>query len=189
MTSSFTRLTAVVLVSGFLISSPLMVFAGPSHDEHEHGAEVSDTPTNSRHDHHHDAKQHEAGMETSYGMPGDPSRPSRDVKITMLETDDGMAFVPNNIRVTKGEQIKFSVTNAGELDHKIVIATEEENDKHAEMMKKEPHMAHDDPNALRLAPGKSGSFTWHFTRAGVFDMSCLIPGHKEAGMTGLVRVE
>lgn len=140
--------------------------------------------------HHHNSHSHGHGAgETAYGKPGDPAKPSREVAIKMVETDEGMAFIPSNITVAKGEQIEFSVANAGELDHEIVIATEAENNKHAEMMKKDPHMAHDDPNALRLAPGKNGSIIWHFTKAGTFDMSCLIPGHKEAGMTGSVTVK
>lgn len=72
----------------------------------------------------------------------------------MVETDKGMAFIPNDITVAKREQIKFTVTNAGELDHEIVIATEQEDIVHAEVMKKDPHMAHNNPNMLRLAPGK-----------------------------------
>ena len=58
----------------------------------------------------------------------------------------------------------------------------------AEMMKN-PEMEHDDPNAKRLAPGKTGELFWKFTKAGEFDFSCLIPGHREAGMTGKIIVK
>ncbi len=139
--------------------------------------------------HHHDHSHGHGAAETAYGKPGDPAMPAREIEIKMVETDEGMAFIPSNITVAEGEQIRFSVANAGELDHEIVIATEEENNRHAEMMKNDPHMAHDEPNALRLSPGNNGSFVWQFTKAGIFDMSCLIPGHKEAGMTGSVSVK
>ena len=51
-------------------------------------------------------------------------------------------------------------------------------------MQKNPDMEHDDPNAKRLAPKKAGEIVWAFTKPGEFDFSCLIPGHREAGMTG-----
>jgi uncharacterized cupredoxin-like copper-binding protein len=29
---------------------------------------------------------------------------------------------------------------------------------------------------------------WRFSKAGTFEFACLIPGHREAGMTGTVTV-
>lgn len=66
--------------------------------------------------------------------------------------------------------------NNGELDHELVLGTLAENLKHGEQMQKNPDMEHDDPNAKRLAPKKSGEIVWKFTKAGEFDFSCLIPG-------------
>ena len=45
-------------------------------------------------------------------------------------------------------------------------------------------MEHDDPNAKRLTQGKNSEIVWRFTKAGQFEFGCLIPGHREAGMTG-----
>jgi uncharacterized cupredoxin-like copper-binding protein len=56
-------------------------------------------------------------------------------------------------------------------------------------MKKYPDMEHDDPNGIRLEPGKSGELVWRFTKKGEFEYGCLIPGHREAGMTGLIIVK
>ena len=56
-------------------------------------------------------------------------------------------------------------------------------------MKKNPDMEHDDPNGKRLGPGKTGEILWRFTKAGTFDFSCLIPGHREAGMSGKIIVK
>ena len=56
-------------------------------------------------------------------------------------------------------------------------------------MQKNPDMEHDDPNAKRLAPKKTGEIVWAFTKPGEFDFSCLIPGHREAGMTGKIVVK
>lgn len=70
----------------------------------------------------------------------------------MGEADGKMTFTPNKIEVKKGEQIKFMLRNNGELDHEFILATTAENLKHAESMKKNPDMEHDDPNGKRLAP-------------------------------------
>ena len=75
------------------------------------------------------------------------------------------------------------------LDHEFVLATTEENLKHAEDMKKNPEMEHDDPNARRVEPKKSTELVWRFTKVGQFEFGCLIPGHREAGMTGIIVVK
>ena len=122
-------------------------------------------------------------------MPGDPKKPARIVQITMGETDGKMIFTPEKIQVKKGEQVKFMLRNNGELDHEFILATTAENLKHGEEMKKNPDMEHDDPNGKRLAPKKTNEMVWKFTKAGEFEYSCLIPGHREAGMVGTVVVK
>lgn len=135
------------------------------------------------------AAGHGHGDETAYGKPGDPKKPARPVQIVMSEKDGKMSFIPDRIEIRRGEQVKFSLRNNGELDHELVLATLEENLKHAVEMQKNPDMEHDDPNAKRLAPKKTGEIVWAFTKAGEFDFSCLIPGHREAGMTGKIIVK
>jgi uncharacterized cupredoxin-like copper-binding protein len=137
------------------------------------------------------AKGHAHGHddETAYGVPGNPKKKSRIVEISMNEGDGTMSFEPNLISVKKGEQIRFKIKNTGELDHEIVVATLAENLKHAKEMARFPDMEHVDANARRLKPKASGEMLWRFTKAGEFDMSCLIPGHREAGMTGKVIVK
>lgn len=131
---------------------------------------------------HHDG-------EVAYGKPGDPKKPARLVQVSMGEKDGKMHFIPNRIEIRRGEQVKFQLRNNGEMDHELVLATLEENLKHAIEMQKNPDMEHDDPNAKRLAPKKTGEIVWAFTKAGQFDFSCLIPGHREAGMTGMIIVK
>ena len=123
------------------------------------------------------------------GEPGNPKKPARTVVITMREGDGTMIFNHNHVKVRRGEQIRFVLQNSGELDHEFVLATTKENDKHAELMKKQPEMEHDDPNAKRVAPKKSGELIWRFTKAGTYEFACLIPGHREAGMHGTVVVK
>jgi uncharacterized cupredoxin-like copper-binding protein len=123
------------------------------------------------------------------GEPGDTTKPARIVQVTMTEADGKMRFIPNNIEIKKDEQVKFVLRNNGELDHEFILATTAENLKHAESMKKNPDMEHDDSNGKRLAPKKTDQIMWMFTQVGEFEYSCLIPGHREAGMIGTIVVK
>jgi len=125
----------------------------------------------------------------SAGVPGNPKKPARIVQVMMREGDGKMMFVPDRVEVKRGEQVRFKIRNSGMLDHEFILATTEENEKHAEEMKKNPEMEHDDPNAKRVAPGKNSEIVWRFTKAGRFEFGCLIPGHREAGMTGTIVVK
>ena len=125
----------------------------------------------------------------SAGEPGNPKRQSRTVLITMREGDGKMTFMPDRLEIKRGEQVRFVITNSGELDHEFILATTEENLKHYEEMKKNPEMEHDDPNAKRVGTKKKSEVVWRFTKAGQFEYGCLIPGHREAGMTGIIIVK
>lgn len=131
------------------------------------------------------ASAHEQHPTYSAGEPGDPQKPSREIVVEMSEMD----YSPARIEVKRGEQIKFVVRNVGTEDHEFLLASTRDNLKHAAMMLKHPGMAHDEPNGLRLARKQSGEIVWKFTRAGTFEYSCLIPNHREYGMTGRVVVK
>jgi uncharacterized cupredoxin-like copper-binding protein len=135
------------------------------------------------------ASAHEDHGNFSAGEPGHPKKRARVVIITMREEPGKMMFIPNRVEVKKGEQIRFMLKNSGALEHEFMLATAEENAKHAEQMKKFPDMEHDDPNGKRLKPNASAEIVWRFTRAGEFQYGCLIPGHPEAGMLGTVIVK
>lgn len=49
-------------------------------------------------------------------------------------------------------------------------------------------MQHDDPNGKRTDPKKVSELLWRFSNAGTFEYACLIPGHYESGMKGVVVV-
>jgi len=133
------------------------------------------------------ASAHDHARRQSYpaGEPGDPAKPARTIEVVMSE----MEYKPFLIEVKRGEQIRFVIRNAGQEDHEFLLATTEENLKHAEDMKKHPRMEHDDPNGVRLAPAKSAEIVWKFTKAGTFEYSCLIPDHRDYGMIGQIQVK
>jgi uncharacterized cupredoxin-like copper-binding protein len=125
----------------------------------------------------------------SAGEPGDPNKPSRIIRIVATEKDGKMIFIPDRIEVRRGEQVRFILRNTGETDHEFILATTPENLKHAEEMRKNPDMEHDEPNGKRMGPKKSAEIVWRFTKAGTFEYGCLIPGHRVAGMHGTIIVK
>jgi uncharacterized cupredoxin-like copper-binding protein len=64
----------------------------------------------------------------------------------------------------------------------------EKNAKHSEAMKQNPEMEHDEPNGRRVNPAGTSEILWRFSKMGTFEFACLIPGHSEAGMKGVVTV-
>ena len=134
------------------------------------------------------AAAHEA-EHFSAGEPGNPKKPARTVTVTMRDDEGKMQFIPERIDVKKGDQVHFIIQNKGVLKHEFTLASVEDNNKHAELMKKYPDMEHDDPNAKSVDPGKSAEILWRFSKTGTFEFACLIPGHREAGMHGTVTVK
>jgi uncharacterized cupredoxin-like copper-binding protein len=158
------KLTLLAAAAALALSAPAM--ADPGHD---HGG---------------------GKAQYSAGSPGDPKKPSRMVLVTMRETDDGkMVYIPSKFDIKKGEQVRFVVTNNGAIPHEFVLASTEDNLKHAEEMKKNPEMEHDDPNNKTIQPKKKAEILWRFDKGGTFEISCLIPGHREAGMIAGVEVK
>jgi uncharacterized cupredoxin-like copper-binding protein len=118
-----------------------------------------------------------------FGIAGDPQKATRTIKLNM---DDQMRFTPKVINVKQGETIKFVLTNNGKVMHEMVIGTMTELKEHAELMKKNPGMEHEEPYMAHVKPGKTGEIVWTFNKPGEFEFACLIAGHFEAGMTGKI---
>jgi uncharacterized cupredoxin-like copper-binding protein len=124
-------------------------------------------------------------IETAFGRTGDPQRVTRTIQVRM---SDSMRFDPPEIAVRQGDTIRLRVSNAGAVLHELVIGTEGELARQAELMRKNPDMEHDAPYMAHVNPGKRGDTVWQFTQPGKFKYGCLEPGHFEAGMVGTVKV-
>jgi len=118
------------------------------------------------------------------GRAGDPGKVDRVIHIVASE----FRFSPARVSVKRGQTIRFVVSNEGKLAHEMMLGTMAELNEHAALMRRFPNMEHDEPNQVSVAPGATGEIVWRFTRSGVVDFACLIPGHMEAGMAGAVKV-
>jgi len=150
---------------------PGLAFAGGSH--------------NTDHDTGHNMAEMMNMTNSASGQPGKAADVTRTIDITM---NDNMRFTPSQIHVNAGETVRFFVKNAGKISHELVIGSAKELGEHAKMMRDMPGMQHQESNMLSLGAGQRGGLTWKFTQAGYVDFACLLPGHREAGMTGKIMV-
>jgi len=160
-----------------LLSSP--AFAAGGHGDHHHGG---------HHDHKVNAPRayDPAQVEPkAFGRQGDPTKVKRTLTVHM---DDRMRFTPNRFDVKRGETVRLVVRSGGKAMHELVLGTEADMVSHAEMMKRFPDMEHDEPHMAHVPPGGRGEIVWTFDQAGEVHFACLIPGHFEAGMRGVIRV-
>jgi uncharacterized cupredoxin-like copper-binding protein len=128
--------------------------------------------------------------ELPIGKPGDKKKVTRTIEIIMKEDGKGkMLFSPAKLTFKEGQTVKLRFVNQGEMDHEFVMDEETTILEHEAFMAKNPDMEHDDPNAIRLAPGARGEIIWTFSKAGIFTFACLVPGHYEAGMHGPLEVD
>lgn len=107
-----------------------------------------------------------------------------------IQMDDKFRFMPGSVAVNAGETLKLIVRNIGKMPHELVVGSELEIQNHAKLMK--TGIAHDEHHAsgaaITVAPGATGELVIRFAASGSFEMACLIPGHYEAGMRGVVKV-
>ncbi|MDA8260390.1 MAG: cupredoxin family protein [Betaproteobacteria bacterium] len=125
------------------------------------------------------------GYPAALGKPGDPAKVDRAIEIGV---SDDMRFSPDEVRIKRGQTIRFQVLNGGQLKHMLVLGTLAGLNKQAARLRKFPETQYAGPNAVSIEPGQVGELVWHFTQAGDFDFACLVPGHLAAGMRGKVIV-
>ena len=142
--------------------------------------------------HAHDDQPHpqegvheHSNAETAYGRAAEAASAGRTISVEMR---DSFEFSPSAITVNVGEVVRVVVVNAGKHEHEMVLGTMQELGEHYELMKSNPRMRHDEPNMVRVAPGKSGVIVWQFTRPGEFYFACLVDDHFDAGMYGKILV-
>jgi uncharacterized cupredoxin-like copper-binding protein len=159
----------LAITAGFLVAA----IAGPVHG---HG------------DSAHVTKKFDAATaeQTPFGIAGDAAKVTRTMKIRMGDT---MRFSPTVLTIKRGQTVRFIVHNDGKTLHEMVLGTEDELARHAELMKKFPDMEHSEPHMVHVKPGRSEQMVWTFNQPGEFRFACLIPGHYEAGMIGKVIVK
>ena len=131
------------------------------------------------------ARKKSRAVEQPYGREGDARKVRRVVRIEMSDT---MQFFPSELRVKRGDTVRFDLRNGGELPHQMVIGTMDELKKLAPVVKKDDEVEYLGVRGVQVAPGETGRLVWQFTRPGEFHYACLVDGHFDAGMIGTIVV-
>lgn len=189
------RRSAVTVLTAAWIAAPVTPLAIPASAAGTH----QDGHGHDESGHHHGGDGHHA---MDIGQPAEAAEADRTVAIEMGE----MYFDPRSISVQEGDVIRFVVANKGDLVHEFSIGTAAMHSRHAEEMmammdsgaleadRVNQHMMddsgmhHDDPNSLLLEPGERGEITWRFDEEIELQVSCNVPGHREAGMLGHIHM-
>ncbi|WP_227268015.1 cupredoxin domain-containing protein [Roseobacter weihaiensis] len=123
------------------------------------------------------------------GKPGDDSDVTRIIEIAIRETTAGlMLFEPDAIHIEHDSVVRFVVTNLGAVDHEFFLGSFDEVKRHQQWMRKNPDMQHADANAVTIRPGETANLVWTFSNITNLEFVCLVPGHREAGMWGVIMV-
>jgi uncharacterized cupredoxin-like copper-binding protein len=151
-----------------LLAAPLVHFPAHAHGDKKH---VASAPA--------------VAEQTPWGIAGKAAEAKRTITIDMT---DAMRFTPDALTVKEGETVRFVIRNTGRMLHETVIGTPDELARHADLMARFPDMEHDAPYMVHVDPGKTGEIVWTFNRPGSFEFACLIAGHYQAGMRGILTV-
>ncbi|MDC0200543.1 cupredoxin domain-containing protein [Candidatus Pelagibacter sp.] len=141
------------------------------------------------------------------GEKGKLSEVTRTIEIKMYDN----YYEPKEIKIKKGETIKFIIHNYGELVHEFNIATKEMHIKHQsemmkmveneilladridkkkmkEMAKKDHSMGHSHSNSVLLEPNQSAELIWKFSTDTNLEAACNVPGHYESEMVANINI-
>ena len=123
------------------------------------------------------------------GRPSDDALVTREIEISIKETAAGyMLFEPDAIYIKKGTTVRFVITNTGAVDHEFYLGSFDEIQQHERWMRSHPDMAHVDRNAVAIPAGETAELVWQFSVETNLEFVCLIDGHREAGMWGVIIV-
>ena len=122
---------------------------------------------------------------TAFGNPGIAKNVTRVIDLDLRDT---MRIVPDRLSLKLGETVRLRIKNSGVLPHELVLGTKAEIIEHRDMMRAMPTMQDPEANAVSVSPGGTAEIIWRFGKPGSFLYACLIPGHWEAGMQGIVTV-
>jgi len=182
--NSLTKLMAYLLSTGSLFLLLISGAVGIANLAHADG--LHDGP-HAFHDNHGGILGHHDILKI--GELGNSKSAFQTISITMGEQSDGsMNFEPSSLAFKKGQTVRLSFENDGKLRHEFVMDEPSALKSKAEIMKLYPDYEHQDPNVIHLNPGEKGEIIWKFLQAGTFKFACLLPGHEEAGMHGLLTV-
>jgi uncharacterized cupredoxin-like copper-binding protein len=109
------------------------------------------------------------------------------VRTVEVAMDDAMRYTPSEITAQAGETLRIVARNTGKMDHELVVGSDDAIHEHAQAMKHGAGHAHGS-SAVTVKPGQTGELVVKVSEPGTLQFACLVPGHYEAGMRGVLNV-
>lgn len=131
------------------------------------------------------AHEHSGESTFWFGHPGEAAKVKRTIALSATD----IKFAPMQIAVAAGETVKFEIANNGKLVHEFILGSAEEQVEHDKEMAAMAGMTMTHINGVSVAPGKTATLIWTFTKAGTLQYACHVPGHYVAGMVGQLTVK
>lgn len=105
-----------------------------------------------------------------------------EVDVVTATLSDEMRIDLSRTSFTRGETVRFEVTNTGAIRHEMLLGDEEAQRQFAEEMAGMEGGGHDGANGVSVEPGDTETFEFTFEQSGEILAGCHEPGHYEAGM-------
>lgn len=105
-----------------------------------------------------------AASGTGSGSTAASSGPAQTINLVATE----FSYQPQQIKVTGPGDVKVVLENRGVVEHDFVITGAQ--------------------GSLKVQPKQTGSAVFKIPKAGAYQFSCSVEGHKEAGMFGTLTV-
>lgn len=179
---------AVVVVGSSAAFQYLKNNGAPSHHEgHSHTSMGAAMPEAAPANAPMPTMEHHNHAETAAPTP---------TKIIDVSMNDEMRFTPSTINVHENDIVKFMVHNAGNITHEMVIGNAADIEEHALQMQQGMNHAHAMNHAsasnigmVSVAPQETKELIFDFRGKSDLYVACLVPGHYELGMKGVVIIE
>ena len=105
--------------------------------------------------------------------------------VTVVVDVEHSRFVPSELVVETGTEVRFVVRNADPIGHELIVGPPDVHARHRHGTEPE-HEPRD--GEISLGPDGQGVTSYVFDEPGTVEMACHLPGHYAFGMHGVVEV-
>jgi uncharacterized cupredoxin-like copper-binding protein len=121
-------------------------------------------------------------------LPTEAAPQYNEVKVSLGNSQGELKFIPDNFEFTAGKKYKLILNNPSAEKH-YFTAKDFADASWTQKVQTEKVEVKGAIHELELKP--EGEAEWVFIpeKAGIYDLYCSIPGHKEAGMTGQITIK
>ncbi|MBL4693633.1 MAG: cupredoxin domain-containing protein [Magnetovibrio sp.] len=124
----------------------------------------------------------------TYGEPGIASEVDRTITVNL----EDIAYDLKKLDIKNGETIRFKIVNKDETEHEFTLGTAESQAADRIKMAKQADagesMAMTEPNSVSVGELETKELIWKFAGPETIEFACNVPGHYEAGMSGVITI-